>query len=60
MLQLYVNLHYETIYNTTTITDLIVVFEGEMKVIHHSLSILKQENDKLMELQSLLLAKMGQ
>ena len=60
MLQLYVNLHYETIYNTTTITDLLVVFEGEMKVMHHCLSILKQENDKLMELQSLLLAKMGQ
>ena len=35
-------------------------FENEMKVIHHHKSITKQENSKLTELQSLLLAKMGQ
>ena len=40
-------------------TDLLVEFEGEMKVIHQRLSISKQENEKLTELQSLLLAKMG-
>ncbi|MBP5557207.1 MAG: restriction endonuclease subunit S [Bacteroidales bacterium] len=40
-------------------TDLLVEFEGEMKVIHQRLSISKQENEKLTELQSLLLARMG-
>lgn len=40
-------------------TDLLVEFEGEMKIIHHNISISKQENEKLTELQSLLLARMG-
>ena len=40
--------------------DLLEVFEKEMTVIHHHQSITEQENEKLIELQSLLLAKMGQ
>ena len=40
--------------------DLLEVFEKEMTVIHHHQSITEQENEKLLELQSLLLAKMGQ
>lgn len=39
--------------------DLLEVFEKEMTVIHHHQSITEQENEKLTELQSLLLAKMG-
>jgi hypothetical protein len=35
-------------------------FDNEMKVIHHHKTITEQENSKLKELQSLLLAKMGQ
>ena len=40
--------------------DLLEEFEKEMIVIHHHQSIIEQENEKLIELQSLLLAKMGQ
>ena len=40
--------------------DLLAEFEKEMIVIHHYQSIAEQENEKLTELQSLLLAKMGQ
>ena len=40
--------------------DLLYEFEKEMTVIHHHLSITEQENELLTELQSLLLAKMGQ
>ena len=40
--------------------DLLEVFEKEITVIHHHQSITEQENEKLIELQSLLLAKMGQ
>jgi type I restriction enzyme S subunit len=39
---------------------LLAEFEKEMTVIHHHQSITEQENEKLTELQSLLLAKMGQ
>lgn len=39
--------------------DLLDEFEKEMIVIHHHQSITEQENSKLSELQSLLLAKMG-
>ncbi len=39
---------------------LLTEFENEMKVIHHHLSNIHKENEKLTELQSLLLAKMGQ
>ena len=41
-------------------TDILIEFENEMKVIHHHKTITEQENEKLTELQSLLLAKMGQ
>ncbi len=41
-------------------TNLLFKFEEEMTVIHHHQSITEQENEKLTELQSLLLAKMGQ
>ena len=41
-------------------TDMLIKFENEMKVIHHHKTITEQENTKLTELQSLLLAKMGQ
>jgi len=40
--------------------DLLYKFEKEMNIIHHNQSIREQENEKLTELQSLLLAKMGQ
>ena len=40
--------------------DLLAEFEKEMTVIHHHQSITEQENEKLTDLQSLLLAKMGQ
>ena len=39
--------------------DLLEDFEKEMMVIHHHQSIIEQEKEKLNELQSLLLAKMG-
>jgi len=39
--------------------DLLAEFEKEMNVIHHQKSIKEQENSKLFELQSLLLAKLG-
>ena len=41
-------------------TDILIEFDNEMKVIHHHKTITEQENSKLTELQSLLLAKMGQ
>ena len=41
-------------------TDILMEFDNEMKVIHHHKTITEQENSKLKELQSLLLAKMGQ
>ena len=40
--------------------DLLSEFEKEMTVIHHHQSITEQENERLTEFQSLLLAKMGQ
>ena len=40
--------------------DILIEFDNEMKVIHHHKTITEQENLKLTELQSLLLAKMGQ
>ena len=40
-------------------TDMLIKFENEMKVIHHHKTITEQENTKLTELQSLLLARMG-
>ena len=40
--------------------DLLDEFEKEMTVINHHQSIIEQENEKLSELQSLLLVKMGQ
>jgi type I restriction enzyme S subunit len=40
--------------------DILIKFDNEMKVIHHHKTIIEQENLKLTELQSLLLAKMGQ
>ena len=40
-------------------TNLLFKFEEEMTVIHHHLSVTEQENEKLTELQSLLLARMG-
>ena len=40
--------------------DMLIKFENEMKVIHHHKTIIEQENTKLTELQSLLLAMMGQ
>jgi type I restriction enzyme S subunit len=39
--------------------DILIEFDNEMKVIHHHKTITEQENSKLIELQSLLLAKMG-
>lgn len=39
--------------------DLLAEFEKEMTVIHHHQSITEQENEKLTELQSFLLAKMN-
>ena len=39
--------------------EILIEFENEMKVLHHHKTILEQENFKLTELQSLLLAKMG-
>ena len=41
-------------------TDILIEFDNEMKVIYHHKTITEQENSKLTELQSLLLAKMGQ
>ncbi|MBR4326716.1 MAG: restriction endonuclease subunit S [Bacteroidales bacterium] len=41
-------------------TYLLHEFDNEMKIIHNHLSITEQENSKLTELQSLLLARMGQ
>ena len=40
-------------------TNLLFKFEEEMTVIHHHQSVTEQENEKLTELQSLLLARMG-
>lgn len=40
--------------------ELLVEFENEMMVVHHHKTIIEQENSKLTELQTLLLAKMGQ
>lgn len=40
--------------------DILIEFDNEMKVIHHHKIITEQENSKLNELQSLLLAEMGQ
>ena len=42
------------------IANILTEFEKEMTIIHHHQSITEQENSKLTELQSLLLAKMGQ
>jgi len=40
--------------------DILIEFDNEMKIIHHHKTIIEQENSKLTELQSLLLAKMRQ
>ena len=40
--------------------NLLEEFEKEITIIHHRQSIIKQEGEKLIELQSLLLAKMGE
>ena len=39
---------------------ILVNFDNQIQVIHNNLCRIEQENDKLTELQSLLLAKMGQ
>lgn len=39
--------------------DSMIEFENEMIIIHHHQAIIEQENEKLTEIQSLLLAKMG-
>ena len=40
--------------------DILLEFDGQMNVIHNHQSCIEQENEILTELQSLLLAKMGQ
>ena len=40
--------------------DILLEFDSQMQIIHNNLCCIEQENEKLTELQSLLLAKMGQ
>jgi len=40
--------------------DILLEFDSRMQIIHNNLCRIEQENEKLTELQSLLLAKMGQ
>ena len=40
--------------------DILLEFDSQMQIIHNNLCCIEQENSKLSELQSLLLAKMGQ
>ena len=40
--------------------DILLGFDSQMQVMHSNLCCIEQENEKLTELQSLLLAKMGQ
>ena len=40
--------------------DILLGFDSQMQIIHNNLCCIEQENEKLTELQSLLLAKMGQ
>lgn len=40
--------------------DILLEFDGQMHVIHNHQCCIEHENEKLTELQSLLLAKMGQ
>lgn len=39
--------------------DILLGFDSQMQVMHSNLRCIEQENEKLTELQSLLLAKMG-
>ena len=40
--------------------DILLEFDSQMQIIHNNLCCIEQENEKLTELHSLLLAKMGQ
>ena len=40
--------------------DILLEFDSQMQIIHNNLCCIEQENEKTTELQSLLLAKMGQ
>lgn len=40
--------------------DILLEFDSQMQIIHNNLCCIEQENEKLTELQSLLLVKMGQ